>query len=78
MSSAVEPATAPDVQLDAQLEQLEAVGLTGICTIKQAMTLAHVSRRTIYYWIARKWIDVRYTPSGQIRVVVSTLQSRVA
>ncbi len=66
-----------DTQLDTHLEQLATVGLTGICTIAQAMALARVSRRTIYYWIARKWIDVRYTPSGQIRVVVSTLQSRV-
>lgn len=82
MSSAAEqsagPTAAPDAQLDTQLDQLAAVGLTGVCTIHQAMTLADVSRRTIYYWIAREWVDVRYTPSGQVRVVVSTLQSRVA
>ena len=63
--------------LDTHLEELEAVGLTGICTIAQAMALADVSRRTIYYWIDRGWIKVRYTPSKQLRVVVSTLQSRV-
>lgn len=65
-------------QLETHLEQLEAAGLTGICTIAQAMALADVSRRTIYNWMARGWIEVRFTPSGQRRVVISTLQSRVA
>lgn len=64
-------------QLDTQLEKLSAAGLTGICTIAQAMALAGVSRRTIYYWIDKDWVKVRYTPSGMIRVVVSTLQQRV-
>ena len=36
------------------------------------------SRRTIYYWITKGWVDVRYTPSGKARVVVSTLQQRGA
>ena len=69
--------TATAIELDTHLEQLEAAGLTGICTIAQAMALADVSRRTIYYWISRGWVEVRYTPSGQRRVVISSLQSRV-
>ncbi len=65
-------------QLDVQLERLTAAGLTGICTIAQAMALTGASRRTIYYWITKGWVDVRYTPSGKARVVVSTLQQRGA
>ncbi len=69
---------ATQLTLDTHLEELAAAGLTGMCTIAKAMALANVSRRTIYYWIDRKWVDVRYVPSGHVRVVVRSLQQRVA
>ncbi len=78
MSTAAVSAVSDSTPLDTHLAELAAAGLAGICTIAQAMTLANVSRRTIYYWIDRGWVKVRYTPSGHTRVVVSSLQQRVA
>ncbi len=64
--------------LEAQADALEAAGLDGVCTIPQAMRLARVSRRTIYHWITKNWIDVRLTPSGHLRVVIASLQQDAA
>ena len=61
-------------QLEAQSTALEAAGLDGVCTIPEAMRLARVSRRTIYHWITKNWVAVRYTPSGHLRVVIASLQ----
>lgn len=61
-------------QLEAQAGELEAAGLDGVCTIPEAMRLARVSRRTIYHWITKNWVEVRYTPSGHMRVVTASLQ----
>lgn len=67
-------------QLAAQLEErateLEDVGLVGVCTVPEAMVLTGASRRTIYHWIDKGWITVRYTPSGHRRVVIASLQQQ--
>lgn len=65
-------------QLEAQADELEAAGLDGICTIPEAMRLARVSRRTIYHWITKEWVEVRHTPSGHLRVVTATLLQSAA
>ena len=44
-----------------------------VTTPANAATLIGVCRRSIYHWIEQEWIRVRYTPSGQMRVVVEDL-----
>lgn len=41
--------------------------------VNVAAKLAGVCRRTIYAWISRGLVDVRYSPSGAVLVVVSSL-----
>lgn len=42
-------------------------------TIQEAMTLAKVSRRTIYHWLAKGKLDTRRTPGGYMRIAQSCL-----
>lgn len=46
---------------------------TLVTTPKHAARLIGVHWRTIYHWIQQGWVMVRYTPSGQVRVVVEDL-----
>jgi hypothetical protein len=41
--------------------------------VPDAAAIAGVSTRTVYGWIARKLVEVRYTPTGAVRVVVESL-----
>ena len=44
-----------------------------LVTIMEACTIAAVSRRTIYNWLGKGWLVVRYTPSGTVRIAASSL-----
>jgi predicted site-specific integrase-resolvase len=48
-----------------------------LLTISDAMTLAGVSRRTIYNWLAKRWIDAVYTVSGRPRILAASLAHRL-
>ena len=43
------------------------------CTIKEAMQLAQVSRRTIYNWMAREKVQYVRTAGGDVRIVRASL-----
>ena len=58
-------ATTPDVVMTD--------GTQTLVDIPTAARMAGVSIRTVYNWIARDRVAVRYTPSGKRRVVVSSL-----
>ena len=45
--------------------------------INVAASIAGVSRRTIYNWIARGWVECRFLPNGATLVVVSSLVQQV-
>jgi hypothetical protein len=44
-----------------------------LVSIPHAAILTGMSKRTIYGWIERKLVEVRYTPAGHLRVVVESL-----
>lgn len=46
---------------------------TVLVTIANAARLSAVSIRTVYHWIAQGKVEVRLTPGGHKRVVVSSL-----
>ena len=46
---------------------------TPTVTIRQACALVHVSRRTIYNWIAAGKIDYKRTAGGHIRILTESL-----
>ncbi len=70
----VDDPTLRAVDLDTPHPRLASMGLTAVCTVPEAMAIAAVSRRTIYHWIQKGWVTVRYTPSGQVRIVAASLQ----
>ncbi len=41
--------------------------------INVAAQIAGVARRTMYNWIQRGWVEVRYLPNGATLVVVSSI-----
>lgn len=43
-------------------------------SIRQASEIAGVARRTIYNWIAKKIVEVKYTPSGKTVINSESLQ----
>ena len=49
-----------------------------LVTVPNAARLMNCSTRTISYWIQRGLVDVRRTPTGAARVVVSSLWKRSA
>ncbi len=47
--------------------------LTDTVAVNRAAELAGVSRRTIYSWISRGLVETKFSPSGAVRVVASSL-----
>jgi excisionase family DNA binding protein len=53
----------------------EVVGVTedSWLPVREAMALCHVSRRTIYYWLAQGRLTVMRTAGGRLRILASSL-----
>ena len=45
-------------------------------TLSGACKAMHVSKRTIYNWIGKGWVETRRTPSGNVRVSAASLWRR--
>lgn len=49
-----------------------------LASVNQACEIVGVSRRTLYNWMAKGLVEVRRTPSGTPRIVISSLWRRSA
>jgi hypothetical protein len=51
-------------------------GPTAVTDIHGAAVVAGISPRTVYNWIDKGRVEVRYSPAGKVRVVLATLWRR--